>query len=291
MNPSDQYVQMISQSPDAVQNQPGSSPAYEGTEMDREMPGLGVPSAPFEIRYAELVMPYYLGREKKFKEHRVNPTKYPLLSSVLIKAFDQEDEGEREDESADEPAPEDITITPSGPLGSQLSVGVVEGKHIGTFNTEEQADDAIKAYMEKNQFWPSVWFISDHGNVSPYKLSAAITADAESGGEDREALKAENFAKLAIETPEEFGIKYQGKLEELAAEKDLGQILGYSLRSNKIEVIGEDKILLIDYDLNALHTRDWFPLQAQQIEPAVEPEAEPAEPEAEPAEPEEEESV
>jgi len=64
----------------------------------------------------------------------------------------------------------DITITPCGPLGSMYSVGEVEGKHIGEYSTDEEVKIAIYEYMEKNQFWPSLWFISDHGNVSSYSL-------------------------------------------------------------------------------------------------------------------------
>lgn len=31
--------------------------------------------------------------------------------------------------------------------------------------TYATVEDAIKAYMERVQFWPDVWFISDHGNA------------------------------------------------------------------------------------------------------------------------------
>lgn len=86
--------------------------------------------------------------------------------------------------------------------------------------------------------------------------------EEEVGGErdegEREILKAENFKKLDIETPEDFATKYQGKIEEMAEEHGIGDVLGYSFRTEKIELIGSEKILLLDYDLNALHTRDMF---------------------------------
>jgi hypothetical protein len=258
MNPADEYIQMIHDSPDAVQSQPGSSPAYEGVAMDHEMPGLAFPSVPFRARKAELILPYYLGREKKFEEHRVNPTRYPLLSRILKASEDIEQEGPQE---------EDITLTPTGPLGSQIGVGVVGGKYLGVFNTGDEAEKAVKDYCEKNNFWPNIWWVSDHGNVSLYK----IQADAESGGREREEQQAANFQKLGIADPQEFGIKYQGQLEQLAAEKDLGMMLGYSFRTNKIEIIGEDKVLLLDYDLKPLHTRDILPMPSGQIEPEAEP--------------------
>jgi len=70
-----------------------------------------------------------------------------------------------------EPAPEDYTITPCGSLGSMTCVGQVEGgKHsfVGKFSTDRAAERAICAKMDREQFWPSVWWISDHGNVRPY---------------------------------------------------------------------------------------------------------------------------
>ena len=54
--------------------------------------------------------------------------------------------------------------------GWKYSVGVIGEKHIGTFEEYEDAVQAVKDYMEDNQFWPSVWFVSDHGNVSPTDL-------------------------------------------------------------------------------------------------------------------------
>jgi hypothetical protein len=75
---------------------------------------------------------------------------------------------------------------------------------------------------------------------------------------DREAIKEENFKKLGIESPEEFGTKNHGRLAEMAEEHGIGDLLGYSFRSEKIEIVGTDKILLIDYDLNPLHTRDLY---------------------------------
>lgn len=39
---------------------------------------------------------------------------------------------------------------------------------LGRFATVEQA---IKAYMVKTEFWPNVWFISDHGNAHLIDLS------------------------------------------------------------------------------------------------------------------------
>ena len=70
-----------------------------------------------------------------------------------------------------EPSPEDYTISDSGPLGSRTSVGQIEGKHLGEFNSDEEAIAAIRADMEKHQFYPNVWRVSDHGNWSIMDIS------------------------------------------------------------------------------------------------------------------------
>ncbi len=70
------------------------------------------------------------------------------------------------DASMHEPAEEDYVVTPGGTLGGKLAVSVVGGKFIGLFGEEDDAYKAIREDMEANQFWPNVWFISDHGNAS-----------------------------------------------------------------------------------------------------------------------------
>lgn len=79
--------------------------------------------------------------------------------------FDDTEEREEEHETEScEPSEGDYTMTPTGPLGSRVGVGVIGGKYLGTFGDEEQAMDAIKADMEIHKFWPTVWWVSDHGN-------------------------------------------------------------------------------------------------------------------------------
>ena len=71
---------------------------------------------------------------------------------------------------SNEPEEEDITLTPSGQLGSNISVGIVGGKHIGEYEDQDAALAAVKKWMEKNQFWPTIWWVSDHGNSWPIDL-------------------------------------------------------------------------------------------------------------------------
>lgn len=79
-------------------------------------------------------------------------------------------DGERYELELAGPQPEDITVTPTGPLCSLLCVAVVEGKVIGTYQEDHEADAAIREYMEEELYYPNVWTISDHGNCSLRKL-------------------------------------------------------------------------------------------------------------------------
>jgi hypothetical protein len=59
---------------------------------------------------------------------------------------------------------EDYTIQDSGPLGQKYSVSC-NMKHFGEYAHWDTAIKAIKADMEKEMYWPNIWYINDHGNV------------------------------------------------------------------------------------------------------------------------------
>tara|TARA_R100001594_G_C3979704_1_gene249748 strand:+ start:354 stop:587 length:234 start_codon:yes stop_codon:yes gene_type:complete len=67
-------------------------------------------------------------------------------------------------------APESYTLTPSGPLGGLISVSIVEGSYVGEFPDTESALQAISERMDREQFWPDIYWVSDHGNVWPIDL-------------------------------------------------------------------------------------------------------------------------
>jgi hypothetical protein len=52
------------------------------------------------------------------------------------------------------------------------------GKVIGTFEEEGDARKFIRDWMEKEKYWPNVWFVSDHGNMH---LVADIGSEEEKG--------------------------------------------------------------------------------------------------------------
>ncbi len=60
----------------------------------------------------------------------------------------------------------DYSFTPCGHLGGQIFVASGY-QHIGTYSCMAEALEAVIAVMEKDQFWPSLWWISDHGNMWP----------------------------------------------------------------------------------------------------------------------------
>lgn len=64
-----------------------------------------------------------------------------------------------------EPDEDDAFISPSGYLGTLTSASI-GGKFIGEFASDDEALAAIGRAMERDQFYPNVWRVSDHGNVS-----------------------------------------------------------------------------------------------------------------------------
>ena len=84
-------------------------------------------------------------------------------------------ESEIAEDLNDEPQPEDITISDSGPLGSLYSVGIVEGKFIGEYRTWEDTIAAIREHMEGANFFPTVWKVSDHGNAHTININEEVS--------------------------------------------------------------------------------------------------------------------
>lgn len=100
-----------------------------------------------------------------------------LLSSFKAtagSAYGEEDDEEEQEQEQDEPEedqPEDYDgyITDSGPLGSKYSVSI-EQKFLGEFDTMGEAEEALKEYCDKRQYWPNIWYVSDHGNAHLHSL-------------------------------------------------------------------------------------------------------------------------
>jgi hypothetical protein len=72
-------------------------------------------------------------------------------------------QSEQRNEDHSEMSDDDYKITPSGHLGGKVSVSDSFGRP-KEFQEVEDALDYIRKDMEKNHFWPNIWWISDHGN-------------------------------------------------------------------------------------------------------------------------------
>ena len=59
---------------------------------------------------------------------------------------------------------DDYKLTPCGQLGCKIAVST--HKFIGEFPDEQSALSHIAELMEADQYWPDIYWISDHGNVS-----------------------------------------------------------------------------------------------------------------------------
>ena len=82
--------------------------------------------------------------------------------------FKEEIESDPNDLEFDRAAPledDDCFMSPSGQLGSKTSVSC-GGKFIGEFNSDEEALEAIRNWQDEHQWWPNIWFVSDHGNYT-----------------------------------------------------------------------------------------------------------------------------
>ena len=56
---------------------------------------------------------------------------------------------------------DDYVISDSGRLGSDYYVTVINNE----FCNYEEMIKAIKRHMDENNWWPSVWYVNDHGNI------------------------------------------------------------------------------------------------------------------------------
>jgi len=125
---------------------PGGSAFSEGQYWKQDKSQEGKDLLPPEILREE-VNPLALEDQKK-----KSPRSLSLTDKAKSMSIGGPHDLELNDESQ-EPDEEDITSPdPGGPF-------FYIGKKIA--DTEEE----LRQWMETNQFWPDVWFISDHGNA------------------------------------------------------------------------------------------------------------------------------
>lgn len=66
--------------------------------------------------------------------------------------------------------PEDWVIRSNGYI---YTVYQHEGKAVGEYVELDDAEQIIRDSMEEQQFWPSVWFMDDHGGFTHHQLHDA----------------------------------------------------------------------------------------------------------------------
>lgn len=91
--------------------------------------------------------------------------------------FDKWIKGKRKNESEDDevqPDNDDILLSSTGPLGAQTQVSA-GGRSIGVFSSHDEAVDAAKEWCKKQNFYPNVWIVSDHGNYHQTTLGESAS--------------------------------------------------------------------------------------------------------------------
>lgn len=102
--------------------------------------------------------------DKKTNEYKLVESRIAkIVKKVLSERRKLREDWDDEDSFDNEPQPEDIVI--SDGRGSKYEVGIVDGKHIGTFDDWDAAEAAVKKWMKRNNFYPTVWYQDDHGGV------------------------------------------------------------------------------------------------------------------------------
>lgn len=86
--------------------------------------------------------------------------------SGFVSVSEEEAYSPEEDASADEPD-EDAITTEDHRRFYQY------GKLVLSLSDDADHKSELRAFMEREQFWPGCWFISDHGNAHPIDLSAS----------------------------------------------------------------------------------------------------------------------
>jgi hypothetical protein len=109
-----------------------------------------------------------------------------------------------EDIEPEGPTPGDYMMAGSGPLGSKTAVTVFDGKYLGTFDTDTDAEKAIKDAMVREQFYPNVWYVDDHGGLNLRKLHVAGKEEIIMAKNQKERIKELEDKVKALEHKDEY---------------------------------------------------------------------------------------
>jgi len=77
-------------------------------------------------------------------------------------------------EELQEPEEGDYVVCSIGHIGSLTGVSIVGSKHMGIFKSEDDAYRQIAGQMEREQYWPNVWYENDHGGFTPVNMAEVL---------------------------------------------------------------------------------------------------------------------
>lgn len=96
---------------------------------------------------------------------------HPVITEFRAKADEAEDEPEESEPEEDSDEPDEDAITTSDDRTFYQY-----GKKVLEIDEDDDRDEALVMYMNRAQFWPDCWTISDHGNSCRIDLQAAYNA-------------------------------------------------------------------------------------------------------------------
>jgi hypothetical protein len=123
-----------------------------------------------DLHYAGLV--YKGGPSEGTKINELNPQPLPPGKDKVAEAgetfcndqeayCDQETHNVTEKEE-DERQEDDAVMSDSGKLGAMTSLSY-NGKFVGEFDSQDEAEEALAQLIKKDKFYPNVWYVDDHG--------------------------------------------------------------------------------------------------------------------------------
>jgi hypothetical protein len=118
------------------------------------------------VTFSDVAWDYIQEKCKRISEktaREIHPRLFARMDADLAReeeeSCDSSSEPEEEpDEEPDEPGEDDLTTSDHRHFYQY-------GKLVLEVEEDQECEPALKAYMDKEGFWPDAWFISDHGNA------------------------------------------------------------------------------------------------------------------------------
>lgn len=123
-------------------------------------------------------------------------------------------------------------------------------------------EDPIRAIFELI-FWEGqpmgILYFKDIGPKDEMQKKYNIEANILSGNQ------VEMVSTLLIQSPEEFWPSYGGKIKLLAEEHGVGDILGFSLGTEEVYIVGTEKTMILDKQLNSKYSLEFYSISPEEL--------------------------